>query len=234
MTERRFNEDEVAAIFKWASEAQHTSQPQLPAGQGMTLAQLQEIGRDVGISAEHLAAASRVVNLSWKPTARHFLGLPVGVGLSVDLPRKVTDEEWERLVVDLRETFDARGKLISEGSLRQWSNGNLQAMLEPTPSGQRIRFRTVKGDAQSMMIGGLAMFGFAAVTALLAIARGGTGDLGFFMAIGTLATMGAAMFGFGGLRLPGWARLRSKQMQEIAARVAASTSTAPEHGRLAD
>ena len=30
-------------------------------------------------------------------------------------------EEWERLVVDLRETFDARGHVTSQGTLRQWT-----------------------------------------------------------------------------------------------------------------
>jgi hypothetical protein len=43
----------------------------------------------------------------------------------VHLARKLTDEEWERFVAHVRETFDARGTMTSEGSLRQWSNGNL-------------------------------------------------------------------------------------------------------------
>ncbi len=50
MTERRFNEAEVAAIFEHAAEAQQISQYQFPQAEGMTLAELQEIGREVGIS----------------------------------------------------------------------------------------------------------------------------------------------------------------------------------------
>jgi len=221
MTDRRYNEAEVAAIFERAAEAQHASPQQLPSGEGMTLAQLQEIGREVGISPEQLVHAARAIDLGGRPAARHFMGLPIGVGLSVDLNRRLTDEEWERFVVDLRETFDARGTMKQDGSFRQWSNGNLQALLEPTATGDRIRLRTVKGDARGMMIGGLGMIGFAAVTGLIAVLRGSVDDPGMLMSLGTLATGGATMFAVGGLRLPGWARLRGRQMEEVTARVGA-------------
>ncbi|MEX2153276.1 MAG: hypothetical protein WD825_08045 [Gemmatimonadaceae bacterium] len=59
MTERRFNEAEVAAIFERATEAQQTGQRQLPSGEGMTLAQLQEIGR---VTAATLIAAALGIN----------------------------------------------------------------------------------------------------------------------------------------------------------------------------
>jgi hypothetical protein len=228
MTDRRFNEAEVVAIFELATEAQHTSQHQLSSGEGMTLIQLQEIGREVGISPEQVVQAAKVIELGGRPTSRQFLGFPIGVGLSIDLNRNLTDEEWEQFVVDLRETFDARGALKREGSFRQWANGNLQALLEPTPTGHRIRLRTVKGDARSLMIGGIGLIGIATVAAVASLARGAAGDVGMVVPL-AMATMGAGMFGIGGLRLPGWARLRGRQMKEVAARVAvrASSQTAP-------
>jgi hypothetical protein len=51
--------------------------------------------------------------------------------------------------------------------------------------------------------------------------RGGPADAGAVSSMGFLATMGAALFGLGALRLPGWARTRRQQMEEIAARLAA-------------
>lgn len=44
MSERRFNEAEVAAIFGRAAESLQTGQHQLPSGEGMTLTELQAIG----------------------------------------------------------------------------------------------------------------------------------------------------------------------------------------------
>lgn len=220
MTVRRYNEAEVAAMFKWAAEAQQTSQPQLPAGQGMTLQQIQEIGREVGISPEQLTAASKAIALSWRPSSRQFLGLPVGVGLVVDMNRKLSDADWEQFVVDLRETFEARGKQKQEGSFRQWTNGNLQVLIEPTAGGDRIRFRTVKGDAQTMMVGGMVMLGAGALVAMNAVASGHVIDFGLFTGTGMLAAMGLGMFAYGGLRLPSWARTRVAQMEKVATRLA--------------
>ena len=58
MTEPRYNEEEVAAIFERAAEAQQTARRHLPPGEGMTLADLQEIGREVGIPPELVAQAA--------------------------------------------------------------------------------------------------------------------------------------------------------------------------------
>jgi len=230
MTERRFNDAEVAAIFERAAEAQHTSQPLIPLSKGMTLVQLQDIGREIGISPDELARAAKAVELQPQPASREFMGLPIGVGLTVDLDRKLTEEEWDRFVVDLRETFDAQGTVTHEGSFRQWSNGNLQALLEPTATGHRVRLRTVKGDARGLIIGGLCMFGFAALAFIAALFRGPLDDGGFIAAVGFLAVMGAGMFGMGAFRLPGWARLRRQQMAQVAERLAveASSSALPD------
>lgn len=228
MTDRRFNEVEVAAIFERASKAPRRGQRQLGSGEGMTLAQLQEIGREVGIPPERLVEAAAAIELAGRSTSRRFLGLPIGVGLSIELGRKLSDEEWERFVADLRETFDAPGSMKQEGSSRHWSNGNLQAFLEPSATGHRIRLRTVKGDARGLMIGGLGLLGFASSAMVIAALRGLViGDVGFLLSLATLGTMGAGMFGVAGLRLPGWARLRSRQMEEVAARAAALASLPP-------
>lgn len=225
MTDRRYNEDEVAAIFERATEAQQTRQHQLPSGEGMTLTELQAIGREVGISPEQLAQAARAIELGGQPTSRHFMGLPVGVGLTVDLDRNLTDEEWERVVVDLRQTFDARGTLTREGTLRQWSNGNLHVYLEPGTTGHRLRLRTFKSDARGWIVGGVAMLGFAVAALMAATLRGVIDDVGFLAAVGVLGTAGAAMAGSVALRLPGWARLRREQMRQVASRTATGNAS---------
>ena len=224
MSERRFNEAEVAAIFERATEAQQTGQRQLPTGEGMTLAQLQEIGKEVGIAPEMVANAASAIDRVGSPTSRSFLGLPIGVGRTVDLGRKLTDEEWERLVVDLRETFDARGNVKHEGSLRQWTNGNLQALLEPTATGHRLRLRTMKGNALAWMTGGLGMVAVAAATSIATAL--GINDTGI-ASQAFIAIMGAGMFSVGALLVPGWARVRRRQMEEIAGRLAPAGKTLP-------
>lgn len=115
-TERRFSETEVAAIFAQASEAQDQSHGlQLPSGQGLTLSELREIGREVGISSDEISKAAYSLSRGGAPALRGFLGSPIGVRQTIDLGRRLSDDEWERLVVDLRETFDARGTVRKDG-----------------------------------------------------------------------------------------------------------------------
>ncbi len=217
MTQRRYSQEEVAAIFERAAEAQHTTRRALPPGEGMTLADLQEIGSEVGIPAELVAEAARRLDHPMQPESRRFLGLPVGVGRTVELDRRLTEGEWEQLVVDLRETFDAKGRVSSEGSFRQWTNGNLQVLVEPTGTGHRVRMRTLHGNARGMMMGGITMAGLAAVLSGVTVLTGTPATDPSSLAV--LASLGAVLLGGGAVRIPGWARRRRRQMDAIAARI---------------
>jgi hypothetical protein len=219
MTDRRFNEEEVAAIFERASVAQPAESRTPSASNGMTLAQLQEIGREVGIAPDAISRAAQSIDQRGAATSQTFLGLPFGVGRTVDLPRKLTDDEWERLVVDLRETFDARGVMRSEGSFRQWTNGNLQVLVEPTEAGHRVRFRTFKGNAGATIGGGITLFGVAAAAVVALAVRDGGVDAGAIAAMSVVASSALAMIAYGALRVPHWAKTRARQMEEIAARL---------------
>jgi len=227
MSERRYSEDEVAAIFERAAEAQKTARRQLPPGEGMRLADLQEIGSEVGLPPELVAQAARSLDRGGHPSSRTFLGLPIGVGRTVELDRRLSDEEWEHLVVDLRETFDARGTVRYDGTFRQWTNGNLQVLLEPTATGHRLRLRTLKGNSRSMMTAGLASLAFAATILIARAVTGGLGDTGSLTGVGFLSAMALGMFGLGAISLPGWARTRRRQMEAVASRLALATKSQP-------
>lgn len=226
MSERRFSEEEVSEILKQAAEAEHANRNLLRSGSGLTLAELNEIGREVGISSEAIQHAARRFDTS-DQTTRRFLGMPIGVGRTVELDRNLTDEEWDRLVVDLRETFDARGVIKREGTLRSWTNGNLQVLLEPTATGQRLRMKTLKGSAQGLIGGGIAVFGFAVAMAISALLKAPVTDAGLIASLSVLGVGGLGMFGAGALGIPGWARLRRKQMDEIAIRADSMTRDQP-------
>jgi hypothetical protein len=215
MPDRRYTDEEVAAIFSAAAEPQ-TPPPTL-AREGLTLADLQDIGREVGISPEAVAHAARSLDLRGQAATRTFLGLPIGVGHTVALNRWVTDDEWERLVVELREVFQAKGKVRSSGSLREWSNGNLHVLLEPDEAGHRLRMRTLKSDARAYMTAGLATVGVSAAVAVASALGGQAGHA--VSGIAFLALAGIGMFAGGALRVPSWARLRAQQMESIASRL---------------
>ena len=216
MSERRYSEEEVATIFERAAEAQQGARRALPSGEGLTLSGLQEIGKEIGIPAELVAQAARALDRGGITQTRRALGMPIGVGRVVDLGRKLTDAEWEQLVVKVRETFDATGKVQTDGSFRQWSNGNLQVLVEPTATGHQIRMKTVNSASQALMTMGTVLIG---MTGFVALAQAMAGKLGAGKSIAGLVFlggMGLGAFLWGSVMTPAWARLRRKQMEELA------------------
>ena len=127
---------------------------------------------------------------------------------------------------DLRETFDARGRVREEGSFRQWKNGNLQALLEPTESGERLRLRTVKGDARASLTLGAGLLGLVPLILMVSLVTGVLGDPGTLELPALFAVAGALLFGNSRLRLPGWAATRAQQMEDVADRLIAAVETA--------
>jgi len=223
MADRRYNDDEIAEIFRKASEGPQGTSLQRAGEDGLTLAQLQDIGREVGIAPEAVDRAARSLHVRPRAGTRKFLGLPLGVERTIDLGRRLTEEEWERLVVELREVFRARGTVSSSGSFRQWTNGNLQALVEPTATGHRLRLLTRKGNFPVSIVLGVGML-FMGVSAL--ITAGGVGHVGAMPDL-LMALFGAGYLGNATLRLPRWARLRAGQMEAITSRVALETAASP-------
>jgi hypothetical protein len=229
MAERQYNDDEVARIFERASEPERSGLPAAAGGKGLTLAALQDIGREVGISPEAISLAAQSLDHAGLPASQRLLGLPIGVGRTVEFNRPLSEAEWEGLVADMRTTFAARGAVRYDGPFRQWTNGNLQALLEPTPTGHRLRLQTVHGGSRALMTSGGVVMGGAAVTFLVIAVTGGLGHPGTAMNVGTLALAGAGMFVAGAARVSGWARRRTAQIEGVIARLAGKVGP-PEQG----
>jgi hypothetical protein len=217
MADRRYNDKEIAAIFRAATEGPPSPQREVTPEEGLTLGDLQAIGREVGIAPAAVAQAAQALDIR-QGAARTFFGLPIGVARTVNLNRRLTDQEWEHLVVQLREVFNARGTTRTDGSLRQWTNGNLQVLLEPTETGHRLRFRTLHGAARASIGAGFAALGVAATVAISSAVGGSLGDA--IPGIVLLLATGGGMIASGALRLPRWARLRGRQMDTLAAQMA--------------
>lgn len=209
--ERRYSDDEVAAIFEAAASSRG-----LASADGLSLAELQAIGGEAGIAPEWIAHAAAALDLRGATAPRRtYLGMPVSVGRTVALPRAPTDREWELLLAELRETFGAHGKDRSSGGLRAWTNGNLHAYVEPTEAGHRLRLGTTKSNAAALGGLGAAALLVGLVMAVFLLATGELGDASLFSVI---AALGAAITGANALRLPRWAQEREEQMEHIAAR----------------
>ena len=189
----------------------------------MTLAELQDIGREAGLSPDAVASAARSLEIRPQAGVRRYLAMPIGVERTVELHRKLTEAEWERLVVQLREVFNARGVVSSNGSFRQWTNGNLQALLEPTANGHRLRMSTVRASSIFSLNVGVGVIGTGAIMAIASAVGGHLGDT--WTGAAMISSLGLGSIAVSGLWLPSWARRRARQMESITSRLARETGT---------
>ena len=224
--ERTYDDDEVREIFSVAARKELAEPRPAPTSQGLTLAELQEIGLAAGLdSAEVARAAAAVQARALQVPERRSLGMPIEVMRVVPLPRAPTVAEWEQLVGELRSTFRARGRVVSQGGLQEWANGNLHACVEPSESGYRLRLGTINGQARRLNAFAGVLFVGGAATLVTAVIPGGVPQDGIVPAM--MAASGIAAFGANILRLPRWADTRRRQMDFIAARIAAIMDAGP-------
>lgn len=215
MTTRRYGDDEVREIFSLATTGGTRDRPLPAESGGLTLEELQHIGQEAGIAPARVAHAAASLDARGRlaPVRRSF-GLPVGVSRVVTLPRAPTDREWEQLISEFRTTFGVQGHATSSGGLREWSQGNLHICVEPTAHGEQLRLSTLKGDAMSLNVLGLAMGGMSILMGAVIASAGKPGKA--LVLVGMFGGLALAAFGANLIRLPRWARERQRQMQAIA------------------
>ncbi len=221
--ERRYTEAEIEEIFDLAARAGEARVPALRGGFEPTLRDLQEIGREAGISPQYIAEAAQRVDARHEiMPRRRSLGMPVSVGRTATLPRELTDREWELLVAELRDTFGAAGQVSAQGGAREWSNGNLRVLLEPAESGQRLRMSTLNG--RRLVLNQVCLVdvvvGLVFVVHALLQMTGLQPALQVLPSV-ILATPGVVGLAWSRLNLPKWASKRESQMEHVAERARA-------------
>jgi hypothetical protein len=142
--ERRYGEAEIEEIFARAAEEVAAASPGETAAppsrrDGLTLAELQTVGAEVGLAPARIAAAAAALAPRIAPERGSSYGHPTSLAAAVALPRAPTDREWERLVAVLREDAGTPGRVASRGATREWSGGRLHLFVEPSDAGTRLR-----------------------------------------------------------------------------------------------
>ena len=141
--ERRYSEKEIAEIFHLASKEQESWRKNQSLSEGLSLSELQQIGEESGITPEFIAqAAAALENNTGFFESESLFGFPLAVSNKILLPRKLTEDEWERLVVDLRETYQKEGAITRDGSFLKWTDGDISVLAEPTGTGYQLRMTT--------------------------------------------------------------------------------------------
>lgn len=215
MTTRRYGEDEAREIFALATAGETREKTLAGEPTGLTLADLQRIGQEVGIEPSRIATAVERLESRERPMqVRRSFGLPIGMSRVITLPRAPNDREWERLVVECRNAFGHQGVTSMEGTMRQWSVGNLHVSVEPTADGAQLRMSTLKDDALVLNLLTVLMSTFALIVGGV-VTAGGKPEKAVAV-VGLFGGIAVAAFVANLIRMPPWARARKQQINELA------------------
>jgi hypothetical protein len=215
MSDRRFTDEEVQQILAAAAQAEGAERTHSDAERGMTLAELQRVASEAGLSSTAVAtAAAALDHKSLALADPRVLGLKAGVAQSVALSRPLNDVEWRKLVALLRDTFAASGREEQVEGRREWRNGNLRVALESVGDGAWLEMRTQKESARALVRSGLAIVGVSAIVEVVLAATGA--NLGGMAGVLTTTFVGAGMAALGALQLPTWLSARRRQFAAIA------------------
>ena len=204
--DRRFSEAEAHAVFARAARRQEAvREADERARAGLTLAELQAVGAEVGIDPSHVEAAAWALDAGEPEPAATFLGVPERLHVVRTLPAPPGDAAWVALVDALRQSFGHAGAVEQLGARRTWSMPDVV-----TSGGLSVR---VEDDALTLEQSLPARSWYA--SALLPAA------LVVFFLVGTfepyvpLAMLVLALVAVVGARfgLPAWARRQERRFQ---------------------
>lgn len=125
-TSRLYSDDEVHAIFERAAARQEEATRAEEASRaGLSLEELKEIGAEAGIDPAHVALAASELAVRGAPAKKKadeaFLGIPTRIGTSRVIRGHVTGDEWERMVMELRNIFGRDGIAGEIDRVREWT-----------------------------------------------------------------------------------------------------------------
>lgn len=228
--ERRYNEEEIAAIFEQAASDHKKAKQGVGRDSGLTLGELEQIGADTGIDPEFIARAAARLDYNYQVQEEKTLaGLPLQVNRIVDLPGSFSDADWDRLVVDLHDTFQVAGAMNSESGsrIRSWTNGYVQVYVEPLGEGYRLRINSSNDMDVIFMMTGVIFFFVSLVFMGILMTKGRfMTEMDDTLIMFILSAIGLVSGGVGAFKLPRWHRNEAAKIDGIVDRVLQNSSMA--------
>ncbi|MEM8558011.1 MAG: hypothetical protein AAGG50_09335 [Bacteroidota bacterium] len=131
----RFTEEDARAILRRAAERQHRADLSAEArANGLSLDDLEAAAAAAGIDPQHVVAAIRDGERaeSHVPTSStdRLIGRPTYIHVDRAVPGQLDEALWQKIVVELRRTFETAGTPSTLGALHEWrSDASVQKNL---------------------------------------------------------------------------------------------------------
>lgn len=145
MTERRYNEDEVALILRSAVDVRAGDATASPSD-GLTLTELKEIGAEVGLDGGSIERAARALDTRERtpPTAR-LLGQPTTAQYERVVPIRLGEKHLPHLLDTIRSEFARQGVVDEVLGGFEWRarSGMGGRYVSIRPEGDQTRIRVL-------------------------------------------------------------------------------------------
>jgi hypothetical protein len=139
---RRFTDREVALVLKRASEMEESVGDEVGGGSGLSLAELEDIGREVGISAVSLRSAVAGLDRGRGLNAARIAGAPLVQRAVHGIPTRLDEETIRELVAIVDRDLDGAGTVTEAlGSVRWTASDRFrstQVRISPTEGSTAI------------------------------------------------------------------------------------------------
>jgi len=144
MPERRYNEEELAAILRGAAEAQSTGPITGDEKSGYSLADIERLASEVGIDPKYIATAAENLPVE-RPNERgfRFFSAPIRQTIERSFVGNLDDLSWEESVDELRSTYHSNGTTATVGLSKEWIGGSdfRQVQLYASSRGGKTRLK---------------------------------------------------------------------------------------------
>lgn len=198
-SDRRFTDQEVALVLQRAAELEEQRSLGTTSARGLTLRELHEIAREVGLSAEVIDQAVTAVRAGIRPRGILLLGAPLTNKLVRGVPGRLDEEALQRLVRLIEEHVDATGTVTEALGTVRWTSVSRGHKFDRTT---QISLSSTRDETQIQVVQRYPD-GLRAILHFLPGAWGGMLGAGVAASVGIAplavigATVGAAVVGAG-------------------------------------
>jgi hypothetical protein len=121
-SDRRFTDQEVALVLQRAAEIEEQRSLGSTSARGLTLHELHEIAREVGLSAEVIDEAVTAVRAGVRPHRALLLGAPLSSRLVRGVPGRLEEDALQRLIRVIEDHVDATGTVTEALGTVRWTS----------------------------------------------------------------------------------------------------------------
>jgi hypothetical protein len=198
-----YSEAELVRILRMAAELDARSSGQSKS-EKLTLTEIEQIAAEVGIAAEHVAAAAALVATEASEKWKLWLGVPIRGSFTRVLPGTVSASAWPEVVAALRQTLGHAGQHSYVPGALEWvhTDEGSEVRVEVSSSENGAHVQISADHRQSAALSLMVMPVLGACAAVIPVAALGVGAV----VEPWVWLSGGAASGFVG----GWAVLRVK------------------------